>query len=184
MRRQVRFSKGTNQLDTRSAWEKEGISRATWYRNGGKSDGTTRMGGPVHQPTEQTRRMVETMAACGILQPDIARVLGMSDDTLRTHYREELDTAATKANSMVAQTLYQQAVGGPGPRPDWSKSNVTAAIWWTKTRMKWKETNVLENQNSGTINLEVSARERVRSRIASISERLEEEEDPRLIDGA
>ncbi len=87
-------------------------------------------GRPPHKPTDESRKAVETMAGYGILQEDIGKVVGVSKPTLEKHYREELDTGAIKANSMVAQSLYNQAISG----------NVTAAIWWTKARMKWSET--------------------------------------------
>src|SRR6201987_6029639 len=44
----------------------------------------------------------ETMAAYGIPEADIARVLGVSKPTLRKHCGTELDTGATRANSKVA----------------------------------------------------------------------------------
>jgi len=82
--------------------------------------------------------MVEQMSAVGIPQDSIARVLrdGIDEKTLRKHFRQELDTAATKANAKVAGTLYNKALSG----------DTTAAIWWSKTRMGWKETSVQEHQ--------------------------------------
>lgn len=82
-----------------------------------------------HSPDEQIRRTVEAMVAGGIPQEDVARVVGVDAKTLRKYYREELDTAATKANAKVAQTLYQKAING----------DTTAIIWWTKGRMGWAE---------------------------------------------
>lgn len=54
--------------------------------------------------------------------------------TLRRRCSEELTNGVIKANSMVAKTLYQQAIGG----------NTTAAIYWSKARMGWRETNVTQ----------------------------------------
>ena len=82
-----------------------------------------------HSPNENTRRTVEAMIAGGIPQEDVALVIGIDAKTLRKHYREELDTAAAKANAMVAKTLYQKAIGG----------DTTSLIWWTKGRMGWSE---------------------------------------------
>ena len=86
--------------------------------------------------------MVEQMSAVGIPQDSIARVLrdGIDEKTLRKHFRQELDTAATKANAKVAGTLYNKALSG----------DTTAAIWWSKTRMGWKETQVSEH--TGNVN--------------------------------
>ena len=94
-------------------------------------------GMPRFEPTPEQRKTVETMAGHGIPHVDIARVIisprtGRDIDatTLRAAFRHELDVGHVKANSAVAQSLYQQAING----------NVTAAIWWTKARMGWKET--------------------------------------------
>jgi hypothetical protein len=57
------------------------------------------MARPVWTPTDAQRRQAETMAAYGIPEADIARVLGVSKPTLRKHCGTELDTGATRANS-------------------------------------------------------------------------------------
>ena len=95
------------------------------------------MGRKAHRPDEGQRRQVEAMAAYGIPEADIARVLVIDPKTLRKHYRDELDTGHIKANSRIAESLYRKALG------DGSQS-VTAAIFWLKTRARWKETNVTE----------------------------------------
>lgn len=69
------------------------------------------------------------MAGFGIPQLEIANLVGISDRTLRTRYRRELDTGATEANLRVAQSLYNMAVRDKVP---------AAAIWWTKARMGWR----------------------------------------------
>lgn len=84
---------------------------------------------PPHQPTDANRKTVDMMIAVGIPQEDVAAVIGIDAKTLRKHYREELDTAASKANTKVAGQLFKNAMGG----------DTTAAIWWTKARMGWAE---------------------------------------------
>jgi hypothetical protein len=96
------------------------------------------MGRLSYQPDETSRRQVEAMAGYGIPEADIARVIGIDAKTLRKHYREELDIAHVKANSAVAQSLFKKATGD-GPQ------SVTAAIFWCKTRMGWKETVLNEH---------------------------------------
>ena len=95
------------------------------------------MARPAHQPDPASRRQVEAMAAYGVPEADVAKVIGVDPKTLRKHYREELDTGQIKANSRVAESLYRKAVG------DGSQS-VTAAIFWLKTRARWKEVQVSE----------------------------------------
>jgi hypothetical protein len=86
-------------------------------------------GRPPFEPSAEQRAKVDGMAACGIPQAQMALVIGIDEDTLRKHFRHELDTAAPLANFAVGKTLFAKAVGG----------DVTAAIWWSKTRMGWKE---------------------------------------------
>src|SRR4029434_8526159 len=83
---------------------------------------------------------VETLAAYGIPETDIAQVVGVDPKTLRKHYREELDLGETKANAQVAGFLFNAARSG----------NVTAQIFWLKTRARWRETPV-ELRHSGMI---------------------------------
>jgi len=96
------------------------------------------MARPVHQPDPALRRQVEAMAGYGIPELGIAKVIGVDPKTLRKHYRSELDLGHLKANSAVAQSLFKKATGD-GPQ------SVTAAIFWAKTRMGWKETVVNEH---------------------------------------
>jgi DNA-binding XRE family transcriptional regulator len=99
-------------------------------------------GQPPHEPTQQQRKMVESMSAYGIPQEDISKVVGINRTTLAKHYREELDTATAKACAKVAETLYRQATDVKNPR------SATAAIFWLKTRGGWRETVVVDNTSS------------------------------------
>jgi hypothetical protein len=95
------------------------------------------VGRRAHKPDAFLRRQVEAMAAYGVPEVDIARVIGIDAKTLRKHYRDELDTGAVKATAKVAEFLYRKATTD-GPQA------VTAAIFWLKTRGGWKETSVQE----------------------------------------
>ena len=85
-----------------------------------------------HEPTEKDRKLAESMAGYGIPEMDIARVIGVSVPTLRKWYSEELDTGHIKANSKVAQSLFEKATGN-------GQGAVTACIFWLKVRAKWIE---------------------------------------------
>jgi hypothetical protein len=85
------------------------------------------------EPDPGKRRQVEAMAAYGIPEPEIARVLGIATDVLRARFADELATGGTKANSRVAESLYRKATGE-------GREAVTAAIFWLKTRAGWRET--------------------------------------------
>jgi len=98
------------------------------------------MGRRAHRPDPSQRRQVEAMAAYGIPEDNISRVIGVDPKTLRKHYRDELDLGETKANAQVAGFLFNAAKNG----------NVTAQIFWLKTRAKWRESPV-ELKHSGSI---------------------------------
>lgn len=90
------------------------------------------------EPTAEQRKLVESAAGFGIPQEDIARLIinpqtgkPLAPKSLRLHFRAELDTGATKANMLVANALFKAATGT-------GKGAVTAAIWWTKSRMGWR----------------------------------------------
>ena len=102
---------------------------------------------PSHDTTESNRKQVEALASFGVPQADIARMLGICEKTLRKHYSDTLANAVMKANSMVAQSLFNRAIKGDGP------SSTTAAIFWLKTRAKWSEREIHEisGPNGGPI---------------------------------
>lgn len=91
----------------------------------------------AHAPDPVTRRQVEAMAGYGVPEHEIAGIVGIDAKTLRKHYREELALGHTKANVKVAENLYRKACGE-------GRESVTAAIFWLKTRARWKETQVNE----------------------------------------
>ncbi len=98
------------------------------------------MGRRAHKPDPALRRQVEAMAAYGIPEADISRVVHVDPKTLRKHYRDELDLGESKANAQVAGFLFNAAKNG----------NVTAQIFWLKTRARWRETP-MELRHSGSI---------------------------------
>ena len=94
--------------------------------------------GRLHQPTDASRKQVEALASFGVSRDEIAKVVGICGSTLVKHYGETLDIAATKANSLVAQSLFNRAVKGDGA------AATSAAIFWLKARAGWREKDVHE----------------------------------------
>lgn len=82
-------------------------------------------GRPPHEPTEETRKLVEALTACGIKVDECAKLVDVTPKTLRKHYRRELDLGVARANAKVAQSLFQMATSG---------KNAAAAIFWLKVR--------------------------------------------------
>ena len=90
---------------------------------------------------------MEALASFGVARIEIAKVVGICGTTLAKHYGETLDIAATKANSLVAQSLFNRAVKGEGA------AATSAAIFWLRARAGWREKNVHEvtGPNGGPI---------------------------------
>jgi transposase len=91
-------------------------------------------GRPPYEPTDADREVAKKLAALGTTYEDIAKKLKISSDTLVKYYKQELEEGRIDANASIAGTLFQQA----------KKGNTAAAIFWLKTRARWKETNVTE----------------------------------------
>lgn len=104
-------------------------------------------GRPPHEPTDESRKLVRTLSGFGIKQADISNKIGINEETLRLHYRQELDDGTLEANAKVAQSLFNKAIGN-------DKSSVTAAIFWLKTRARWTERHEIEHSgNIGSMDL-------------------------------
>ena len=105
--------------------------------------------GRAHQPTDALRKQVEALASFGVPRDEIAKVAGICLNTLAKHYGETLDIAATKANSLVAQSLFNRAVKGD------RAAATSAAIFWLKVRAGWREKDVHEvtGLNGGPIQM-------------------------------
>ena len=104
-----------------------------------------------HLPTDESKRMVESTSGLGLPHEQIAILVGIDDKTLRKHYRTELDMGKAKANGQIAKTLFSKATGG----------DTTALIWWTKTQLKWAETQKHELTGADGAPLEFAKIERV-----------------------
>lgn len=96
-------------------------------------------GNKPYVPTGHDRAQVRAMTAFGTSPADIAMVLGINLCTLHRKFRRELATASVEANAKVGKSLYQMAIGDEKSPP-----NVSAAIFWAKTRMGWRETSRVE----------------------------------------
>lgn len=89
-------------------------------------------GRPSYEPSEKDRAQVKMLSGMGVPDYDIAKVMQLSAPTLRKYFAHELEIGHIEANARVAQSLFKQAT-------DATKPNVTAAIFWLKTRARWTE---------------------------------------------
>jgi hypothetical protein len=82
-----------------------------------------------HIPTDKDRQDVSAWVCAGIPHKAMADVLRIDEATLRRCYPTELENGTGIANSRVVGGLMQQVLNG----------NVTAMIFWCKTRLGWRE---------------------------------------------
>ena len=119
-------------------------------QNGGAREGAGR---PAFEPTDSERKQVEAMSGYGLPIEQIAVLVrdGIHVDTLRAHFATELVSGKAKANGQVGKTLFQKVMAG----------DTTAAIWWSKTQMRWAETQKHEVTGADGAPLEVREIKRV-----------------------
>ena len=117
------------------------------------------MSKPLHQPTEKTRAEIVALRSYGVPIKEVAAYIGIDDKTLYKYYKEELDNSAIKANANVGKFLYQAASGQALATGATYSDCVRAAMFWAKTRMGWKETNVQEHTGANGKPLIPSAKE-------------------------
>lgn len=106
------------------------------------------MAAHAHKPTEKDRKQVYTLAGMGVRHEDIARVMGISKPTLLKYYRDEVERGDIEANAKVAEALYKKATGN-------GQGSVTAAIFWLKTRARWREVSVHEHTGAEGAPIEI-----------------------------
>ncbi len=66
-------------------------------------------GRPRYEPTDKDRGTVVLMIGAGIAQPIIAQCIGITEKTLRRHYRSELDISYAKILAEIAGMLITKA---------------------------------------------------------------------------
>lgn len=100
---------------------------------GGPQPGSGR---PAFVPTPEERELVAKLSGLGLPQNQIRMLVrgGIALETLLEHFRVELDEGKAKTGWDIANALYSKAM----------KGDVTAMIWWTKTQMRWSETQKIE----------------------------------------
>jgi hypothetical protein len=119
-------------------------------QNGGAREGAGR---PAFEPTDAERKQVEALSGYGIPIEQIAVLVrdGIDADTLRKYFLTELQSGKAKANAQVGKTLFNKVLAG----------DTTAAIWWSKTQMRWAETQKHELTGADGAAIEFTKIERV-----------------------
>lgn len=101
-----------------------------------------------HVPTDETRATVTALISYGIVQEEIGRYIGIDAKTLRKWYRTELDTGSVIANAKVGKFIHRVATGEALGDGAMHSDCVRAAIYWTKTRMGWRESQDINHTSS------------------------------------
>lgn len=109
----------------------------------------------AEKPDADISKQVKTMAAYGLVDHEIAAVVGVSLDALRLNYAKELVTAGPEMVARVAQSMFKMAT-------DANKPNVTAAIFWLKCRGGWVE----EAEKNGSLGKK-EIREKAAAKVAT-----------------
>ena len=78
---------------------------------------------------------VEALAGFGLSAEDIAQLFDIKEAVVHLNFRTQLASGQIKANARVAESLYRKAIGE-------GRESVTAAIFWLKTRARWREHSV------------------------------------------
>lgn len=89
--------------------------------------------------TDAVRERVRYLAGVGVRQEDIAKIIGCDPKTLRKRLRDELDRGVAEANATISGHLFAAAKSG----------NITAQIFWLKTRANWREGKRDEPRGAG-----------------------------------
>lgn len=102
--------------------------------------------GNTFLPTQEQREVVMNGVAIGVPHAKIARVLNITVQTMKRHFKDEMETGKTMADMRIGGTIYRGANGSPAVYDD--NGNLIRAeqrpipsllIWWSKVRMGWKE---------------------------------------------
>lgn len=92
-----------------------------------------------HEPSKESRQLVQLHTTIGTPQDVIADILGIDKKTLIKYYREELDQAMARANAAVGGALFNKA----------TKGDTAAMIFWMKTRAGWREKQEIDMTSNG-----------------------------------
>jgi len=121
-------------------------------------------GRPPHVKTEENAERVEALCAYGMDHVTIAKMFGISHDTLTKYYRDELDIGKSKVVEQVANSLKLNAMYG----------DVQAQKFFLSSRAGWaeKQTHEVSGKDGEAVKVEHSlAGQRVKSLLEQIAKK-------------
>lgn len=87
--------------------------------------------------TEKDRATAEIAVGLGMPHEEVAKLIGISRNTLYKHFRAEIDIGATKANYTVGKMLLWLSTQSKDERV-----RLDGCRYWTARRMGWKPAGV------------------------------------------
>lgn len=99
-------------------------------KRGGSRPGA---GQPPYEPTPADRATVKNLVVCGYTREQIARCIGshgISENTLRKHFRRELDVSKAEIDAFATSQLFSLM----------RDRNLGALCFYLKCRAGWQET--------------------------------------------
>lgn len=113
-------------------------------------------------PEEQDYKIVYSYAAYGATNEDIAAILGIDNKTVTKYFEEELRSGRATAKNTIANRLYNIAIGKDAVINELGeviapaiKPNLSALIFLAKTRLGWKETQIIEQNVEMTTGVKI-----------------------------
>lgn len=94
-----------------------------------------------HRPTMHSRAKVIEFVCAGFKQDSIAMYFDIDGDTLRKHYREELDKSNMMRTGKLAKNLYLDALAG----------DKSAREFWLKTQGRWSYAKPPEDEKPSKV---------------------------------
>jgi hypothetical protein len=129
-------------------------------------EGKETMGRPEHKPDKRTRELVSALALNGVAQDRVAMHVGISEPSLRKHYRQELDLATESVCARVAKNLVRIASTGSG------NAAVQACKYVLGAKAGWRDIGRLEVEHdlAGDYPPGESPREIILARLAAMAD--------------
>jgi len=90
-------------------------------------------GRPPVEIDEAKKRLIRGLLSHGETPARVAEMVGVSEPTLRKYCADDIESAFSHTYNRIAMNLAQRAMSD-------SKDAVPAAIFWLKTRARWRET--------------------------------------------
>lgn len=111
---------------------------------------------PPHEPNDLTRRMVVMCATNGFSHKRIAGMLDVCEDTLRKHYRWELDHGKDKMVVDTTQRLAQKYIFNDELYEKDPKTGLQAMTLFLNSKAGWKQESSVDLNSGAGMKLNIS----------------------------